>query len=126
MIGFMIQNLIQKNVKQHHYHDVPDLQKRDDITLLDVRTEAEYQRGHIDKAVNIPLDDLRQRLGELDGSKPIYINCQSGLRSYLASRILTQHGFPCSHLAGGYRLYQVIAQDSATDFSPTHPCGVPV
>ena len=94
--------------------------------MLDVRTQEEYRRGNIDGTINIPLDDLRQRLGELDPSKPIYINCQSGLRSYLASRILSQNGFTCSHLAGGYRLYQAVTQDQAADFSPTHPCGVPV
>ena len=126
MIGFMIQNLLEEKVKQYHYHDVPDLQKREDIMMLDVRTQEEYRRGNIDGTINIPLDDLRQRLGELDPSKPIYINCQSGLRSYLASRILSQNGFTCSHLAGGYRLYQAVTQDQAADFSPTHPCGVPV
>ena len=72
---------------------------------MDVRTPAEYAQGHIDGAVNIPVDDLRGRLDELDPRKPVYVYCQSGQRSYLACRILTGRGFAASHLAGGYRLY---------------------
>ena len=93
------------------------------ITLLDVRTVEEYQRGHLDGFRNIPLDVLREHLDELDRGKPVYVNCQTGLRSYLACRLLTQHGFTCTHLSGGYSFYQVITQERQTAQS-AYPCGM--
>ncbi|MDL2274470.1 FAD-dependent oxidoreductase, partial [Oscillospiraceae bacterium OttesenSCG-928-G22] len=101
MAGFAAENILSGRVKQFHWHDVPALQQRTDVTLLDVRTPAEYERGHIDGTVHIPLDSLRDSLGRLDPSKPIYVNCQSGLRSYIACRILSQNGFDCYNLGGG-------------------------
>lgn len=65
--------------------------------------------GSIKGAVNIPLDSLRDRLDELDRNKPVYVFCQIGYRSYLASRILMQNGFrEVYNLSGGYRLYRMI------------------
>lgn len=126
MAGFVIEDVRQGLVRQHHWHEVPALQNRADVTLLDVRTVEEYSEGHIPGAINIPLDDLRDRLGELDPKKPIYVNCFSGLRSYLACRILTQHGFDCSNLSGGWRFYaNVVGQLYGAD-APTHLCGVPI
>ena len=93
------------------------------ITLLDVRTVEEYQRGHLDGFRNIPLDVLREHLDEIDRGKPVYVNCQTGLRSYLACRLLTQHGFTCTHLSGGYSFYQVITQERQTAQS-AYPCGM--
>ncbi|MEG2357233.1 MAG: rhodanese-like domain-containing protein, partial [Clostridia bacterium] len=57
---------------------------------------------------NIPLDELRERIAELTPQKPIYVHCHSGLRSYLACRILSGHGFDCYNLSGGYRLYSAV------------------
>ena len=104
MVGFMIENLLEGTVKQFHWQEAAGLLEAGH-TLVDVRTPAEYAQGHIDGAVNIPVDDLRGRLDELDPRKPVYVYCQSGQRSYLACRILTGRGFAASHLAGGYRLY---------------------
>jgi len=75
---------------------------------LDTRTPGEYARGVIEGFVNIPLDELRNRLDELDKNKPVYLTCQVGLRGYVAARILVQHGFDAYNLSGGYRLYQSI------------------
>ena len=126
MAGFVIEDVRQGLVKQHHWQQVPQLQNRQDVTLLDVRTPEEYVEGHIPGAVNIPLDELRGRLAELEADKPIYVNCFSGLRSYLACRILTQHGFDCSNLSGGWRFYaNVVGQLHGAD-APTHLCGVPL
>ncbi len=105
MAGFVIENLLTGKVAQFHWHDVPAAQANPDGLLLDVRTAGEYARGHIAGAVNIPLDSLRERLGELDKGKKLYVNCQSGQRSYLACRILSQHGWECANLSGGYRFY---------------------
>ncbi|MDD4849145.1 MAG: FAD-dependent oxidoreductase [Gemmiger sp.] len=123
MAGFMIGNLLDGTVHQYHWHDVPGLQARGDVALLDVRTAGEYARGHIEGAVNLPLDELRGRLGELDAAKPLYVNCQSGLRSYIACRILAQNGFTCHNLAGGYRLYASVMKEQDLSGLHTAPCG---
>jgi NADPH-dependent 2,4-dienoyl-CoA reductase/sulfur reductase-like enzyme/rhodanese-related sulfurtransferase len=107
LAGYTIENLLGGLVKNVHWHDVDTLPRDGSVTLLDTRTPAEYQRGHIDGFVNIALDDLRARLGELDRAKPIYVTCQVGLRGYVAARILSQHGFDVFNLSGGYRLYEV-------------------
>ena len=126
MAGYVIENLRDGLVRQFHWHDVAPLLHNDKITLLDVRTPAEFSRGHLPGAVNLPLDGLREHLAELDPEKPVYVNCQSGLRSYLACRILSAHGFACSHLSGGYRFYQVVAREGRFDGAPCYDCGVPV
>ena len=71
--------------------------------LLDVRTEDEFKNGHLEGSVNIPVDSLRERIGELDKSKEILGYCQIGLRGYVASRILTQNGFKFKNIDGGYK-----------------------
>ena len=123
MAGFMIEDLESGKVRQFHWNDVEDLPCDGSATLLDVRTAWEYQRGHLDGFRNIPLDDLREHLDELDRGKPVYVNCQTGLRSYLACRLLTQYGFTCSHLSGGYSFYQVVTQEQQTVRS-AYPCGM--
>ena len=123
MAGFMIEDLESGKVRQFHWNDVEDLPCDGSATLLDVRTAWEYQRGHLDGFRNIPLDDLREYLDELDRGKPVYVNCQTGLRSYLACRLLTQYGFTCSHLSGGYSFYQVVTQERQTARS-AYPCGM--
>ena len=100
-----------------------DLPCDGNATLLDVRTEGEYRRGHLNGFRNLPLDDLREHLDELERDKPVYVNCQTGLRSYLACRLLTQFGFSCSHLSGGYSFYQVVTKEQQTARS-AYPCGM--
>ena len=73
-----------------------------DALVVDVREEAEHQAGAIPGAVNIPLGQLRGRLGELDRSRELIVSCQVGLRGYLAERILKQNGFRVRNLSGGY------------------------
>ena len=123
MAGFMIEDLENGKVRQFHWNEVEDLPCDGSATLLDVRTEGEYRRGHLNGFRNIPLDDLREHLDELDRGKPVYLNCQTGLRSYLACRLLTQYGFSCSHLSGGYSFYQVVTQEQQTARS-AYPCGM--
>lgn len=110
MAGYLIDNLVAGRVKQFHFEDVAALPTDGSVTLLDTRTPLEYARGHAEGFVNIPLDDLRGRLGELDKVKPVYVMCQSGLRSYLACRILMQNGFDCYNFSGGYRFYAANAR----------------
>ncbi len=109
MAGFIIDNLKNGVVKQWYLEDtLPE-----NATWLDTRTPGEYRRGHIEGFVNIPVDELRERLGELDKSKPVYVICQSGLRSYIASRILMGSGFDAYNFAGGFRFYDAVKNDRA-------------
>lgn len=121
MAGFMIENVATGLVKQASYDEIPALREAG-ATLLDVRTQAEWERGHIEGFTHIPLDELRERLDELPTDAPVYVTCQSGLRSYLACRILVQHGFDAYNFRGGYGFYRVVAADGAPARS-THPCG---
>ncbi|MEG1429030.1 MAG: FAD-dependent oxidoreductase [Hydrogenoanaerobacterium sp.] len=108
MAGYVIENLLTGKCKSFHWHEVAALPRDGSVTLLDNRTAAEYERGHIDGFINIPLDSLRTRLNELDKTKPVYITCQVGLRGYVGTRILMQNGFDVYNLSGGYKLYSTI------------------
>ena len=123
MAGYVIGNVRSGLVEQYYWDEADGLSDRKDAILLDVRTEGKYQNGHIPGTVNIPLDELRNRLSELDREKILYVNCQSGLRSYLACRILSQNGFSCKNLAGGYRFYEYVKTDRTYDAAPAGPCG---
>ena len=111
MIGYVCENLKNKLVEQFHIEDIESLKKDKNNLFIDVRNEDEYQSGHIDGAINIPLDELRKHLNEVDKNKTLCINCQSALRSYIACRILSQYGFKCKHLSGGYRIYSNYMND---------------
>ena len=126
MLGFMAGNIISGMVKQYHWHDVEYLPRDGSVTLLDVRKDEEVAKGRIEGTIHIPVDELRDRMGELDSSKPIFVNCQSGLRSYIACRMLAQNGFNCYNLAGGYRLYDSVTNDPVFDSTPKHPCGIDI
>lgn len=124
MAGYVIENIRSGLVKQFHWDEMDALVGRQDITMLDVRTDAEYAQGHFAGSVHIPLDELRERMGELNPEKPVYVNCFSGLRSYLACRILTQHGFSCYNLSGGYRFASYVLSDAPYHYRGMHPCGI--
>lgn len=111
MIGYIAENLKNKLVEQFHIEDIESLKKDKNNLFIDVRNEDEYQSGHIDGTINIPLDELRSHLDEIDKNKTLCINCQSALRSYIACRILSQYGFKCKHLSGGYRIYSNYMND---------------
>lgn len=126
MAGFVIENVRQGLVKQYRCQDIEGLPQDGSILMLDVRTDREYAAGHIPNSIHIPLDSLREHVSELDPCKPIYVNCQSGLRSYLACRILSQHGFRCYNLIGGYRYYALLQSEKELDTAPSHSCGLPI
>ena len=112
MAGFIIDN-ISKGLKQWHLSDAADLPRDGSVTLLDTRTEGEYRRGHVEGFRNIPVDELRERIGEIERGKPVYVICQSGLRSYIATRILEGYGFEAYNFAGGFRFYDAVMNDRA-------------
>ena len=123
MAGFIIDNIITGVTKLFHYDEIDKLRTRNDVILLDTRTVGEYTRGHAEGFINIPLDDLRNHITELDKSKKIYVMCQSGLRSYIATRILMQNGFDAYNFSGGYRLYSSIFNDRLASNS-SYECGL--
>ena len=111
MAGFVAENVISGKIKQFFWHDVEGLPRDGSVTLLDVRTKTETAGGMIDGFLNIPLDSLRENLGRLPKDKPVYVHCHSGLRSYIACRILTGNGYDCYNLAGGWRLYESVINE---------------
>ena len=113
MAGFMIDNVASGVMKQWHIEDADKLPRDGSVTLLDTRTVGEYQRGHIEGFYNIPVDELRERLDEVDPGKPVYVICQSGLRSYISCRILEGNGYTAYNFAGGFRFYQAVMNDRA-------------
>ena len=102
MAGYVAQNILAGRVnaitiEQFMAYD------HENTVLVDVRTEREFKNGHFEGALNIPVDSIRERIGELDKDKEILEYCQIGLRGYVASRILTQKGFKVKNVGGGYK-----------------------
>ena len=125
MAGYIIENMKNGIVKQWYYEEEETLPRDGSITLLDTRTPMEYSKGHVKGFINIPVDELRERIDELDKSKPVYVICQSGLRSYIASRILMGNGFDAYNFAGGFRFYDAVRNDKSLNKKSTI-CGMDV
>ena len=123
MAGFMIDNLLSGRVKQFHWEQIPGLLKNRDVTLVDARTKVEYDRGHIEGFINIPVDDLRKKKGILDPSRPVYVMCQSGIRSYIACCILSGSGYDCYNFSGGWRFYEAVTKEKQL-CEEAWPCGM--
>ncbi|MEA4891219.1 MAG: FAD-dependent oxidoreductase [Peptococcaceae bacterium] len=111
MMGYVIENLLTGKVEQFYWHDLDFLSSDPRVQIIDVRSEREFAAGHLEEAINIPLPQLRMSLDKLDAAKRICVICESGLRSYIACRILSQKGYDCAHLAGGWRLYAAVMQE---------------
>lgn len=119
MVGFVAENVISGKVKQFFWHDIEGLPLDNSVTLLDVRTDTEVSRGRIKGFMHIPVDSLRSRINELPKNKPVYVHCHSGLRSYIACRILAGEGYDCYNLAGGWRLYESVINEKTV---PEYVC----
>jgi len=104
LAGYVSSNILDGDVDVFHTEQI-DSRLRENGLLLDVRTEGEFHRGHIDRAVNIPIDDLRGRLEELPRDRTLLVYCLTGIRSYYACCILRQMGFRTMNLSGGYMVY---------------------
>lgn len=102
MLGFIAENMRDGLSETVQWHEVEN-EVGEGVQLIDVRTPAEYARGTVDGAVNIPVDDLRERIGEV--AQDVIVHCQVGLRGYLAARTLAQHGRRVRNLDGGYRTW---------------------
>ncbi|MGX7037552.1 FAD-dependent oxidoreductase [Enterococcus hirae] len=107
MLGYVAMNVAEGLSETIQWHELPEALAQGKI-LLDVRNEGELQNGAFKDALNIPLNDLRCRLAELDREKEYIVSCHSGLRSYLAERILKQAGFHVQNLDGAFALYHAV------------------
>ena len=108
LLGNAIENDLQGLVDTVTWKEAEKLLEEEGISILDVRTEEEYDHAHYEGAIHIPLDSLRERLEELDKNKTFLVYCRTGLRSYIACRILTQNGFTVKNITGGFYYYQII------------------
>lgn len=126
MAGYVGENVVLGESKVATFEQV--LAMGDEVTKLDVRTEAEYARGNVPGFINIPLHLLRERYTELDKSKPVYIHCQSGLRAYVAERILSNLGYDCYNIFGSwmwYTMWQADIKATAAEGEKTFNCARP-
>ncbi|CAM3951474.1 CoA-disulfide reductase [Mesobacillus thioparans] len=119
MAGYAAKNIAEGLVETVQWHEINDILANGGY-LIDVREPIERDMGLIEGSVNIPLGELRDRLGEIP-TKEVYVYCQVGLRGYLASRILKQAGFKVRNLDGGYKTYSCVFEPDASE-----NCGTPI
>lgn len=112
--GYTAANILKGDSEIFHWHEVDSLDRSNSV-LLDTRNEMEVSLGTIEGSINIPLDDMRNRLDELPKDKEILVFCQVGLRGYIAYRILKQKGFKVRNLSGGYKTYQLAVQKQSNE-----------
>ncbi|MDT2864321.1 FAD-dependent oxidoreductase [Vagococcus carniphilus] len=107
MAGYTALNIMENVAENIQLHEVDEAQKQG-AYLVDVRTKDEFSRGSIPGFINLPLNELRSRMSELPKDKELILSCHSGQRSYIAQRMLLQHGFKVKNLDGSYLLYQAV------------------
>jgi rhodanese-related sulfurtransferase len=114
MAGFVAANTLRGEVKTITGEQLQNkLAVNGSLQLLDVRSTDEYEEAHLPRARLVPVDELREHLQELDPTKETVVYCRVGLRGYLASRVLLQHGFTnVANLTGGYLSYPHIPHDN--------------
>jgi NADPH-dependent 2,4-dienoyl-CoA reductase/sulfur reductase-like enzyme/rhodanese-related sulfurtransferase len=112
MAGFVAENILLNRLRIFYWNEVAKLNQQD--ILIDVRSTDEFANGKIAHAINIPVDEIRNRLNEIPKNQPIYIYCEAGLRGYLAQRILLQNGYTqIQNLSGGYQLWNASSAEQA-------------
>lgn len=115
LAGYVAENVLKGLVKVISVEEFLSLD-RESIFILDVRTKDEYDLGHIEGAVNIPVDEIRQNLDKIPRDKKIIVYCGVGLRAYVACRVLYQNGFnEVYNLSGGYKMYEVVTQKQGNE-----------
>lgn len=108
--GYTAANIISGKMPVIYWREIDSLD-RSKVQIIDTRTPAEFELGTINGAVNIPVDDIRKRLNEIDKNKPVVVFCAVGLRGYIAAHILMANGYDVRNLSGGYKTYQLATQD---------------
>jgi CoA-disulfide reductase len=113
--GYVAANIVKKESEIFHWNEIGSINIEKSL-LIDVRTQMEFDLGTIEGAVNIPVDELRNRLNEIPKDKDIFIFCQVGLRGYIAYKILIQKGYKnVKNLSGGYKTYQLAVQKQSNE-----------
>ncbi|PFA25645.1 CoA-disulfide reductase [Bacillus cereus] len=107
MVGYAASNIIEGLVDTVQWHEIDQIVKNGGY-LIDVREPNELKQGMIKGSVNIPLDELRERLNEVPLNKEVYITCQLGMRGYVAARILMEKGYTVKNVDGGFKLYGTV------------------
>lgn len=122
MAGFVAENILSKKVNVIQWNEIEVLRKQPDTIIIDTRTEDEYRMGHIEDAISIPLDELRNRISEIPSNKTLLLYCAVGLRGYIASRILSQSGYKnVFNLSGGYKTFSIASQTDIAIPSASNP-----
>jgi rhodanese-related sulfurtransferase len=110
MAGFVAENILLERLRIFYWNEMDKIKEGD--LLIDVRRDDEFKKGKIGNAINIPVDEIRNRLSEIPKDKNIFIYCEAGLRGYLAQRILLQNGYASvQNLSGGYKLWKAAAEE---------------
>lgn len=107
MLGYVAMNVMEGQTEMVQWHELNTELAKGSV-FLDVRGEGEVQAGKLKEGLHIPLPELRQRMTELSKDTSYIVSCESGLRSYIAERILKQHGYSVRNLDGAYSLYSVV------------------
>ena len=113
--GFVAENILTNKVKVIQWHELLKMDLNS-ITIIDVRTEEEFNLGRVENAINIPVDTIRERLKEIHKNKKIIVYCGVGLRAYIAIRILMNNGFTqVYNLSGGYKTYEHVTKKQSNE-----------
>ncbi|MCF2140239.1 MAG: DsrE/DsrF/DrsH-like family protein [Candidatus Lokiarchaeota archaeon] len=112
--GFVASNILKGDMDVFYPEDMNSIDFKK-VILLDIRTNEEVKLGAIPESLHIPLDELRDRMNELDKNKEIWVYCQAGQRGYYASRILVQNGFQVKNLSGGYKAYKIVLEKQSNE-----------
>lgn len=110
MAGYVAANILQKAVQVVPWEEVPE-RVAGGAFLIDVRAPKEVEKGGVEGACNISVDELRARMDEIPKDKEILVFCQVGLRAYIAARILAQNGYDVKNIDGGYKLYRELREN---------------
>jgi len=101
-------DIMQGLAETVHWHDIENIS---DSLFVDVRPKSEYKAGTIKDAVNIPINEIRERIGELPKKRNIVLFCNNGQDAYTVQRMLKQRGFTAKYLSGGYSLYEILKEN---------------
>ena len=105
--GYVAAHIVEGEIEVAHYHEVDRLVEEGAL-LIDVRNPHERDNGYIPGSINIPLEQLRERLDEIPKDQKVYVSCQVGLRGYLACQILNLNGYQAVNVSGGYKTYSSV------------------